>query len=91
MALLYACVEDDILVPDHIKTRVRNAYNQLHLESAQPIKKVPLLVHRREDQLVIDEVVDIGNGVGGQQVHGDHELFQSLMVLLNNLEQLIRI
>lgn len=79
MALLYACMEDDILlVPDHIKTRVRTAYNQLHLEPTQPITKIPLVVRRREDQLLIDEVVEIGNGLGGQQVHGDHESFQSI-------------
>ena len=50
MALLYAHMEDDILVSDNIKTRVWNGYNQLH---------------------------------------GDHEMFQTLLVILNNLEQLI--
>ena len=89
MALLYACMEDNILVPDHIKTRVRTAYSGLDLEPTQPIEKVPLLVRRREDQLLIDEVVEIGNGGGDQQVHGDYEMFQNVFVVLNHLEQLI--
>ena len=92
MAFLYACMEDwyPYARLDQIKKkRGRIAYNELHLEPTQPVKKVSLLVRRREDQLLIDEVVEIGNGVGGQQIHGDYELFQSLVILLNNLEQLI--
>jgi hypothetical protein len=58
LALLYACMSDspDIEVPEHIRVRVKTAYNGLVLEETVPIMKVPLLIHRLGDQLQISEI-----------------------------------
>ena len=54
--LLYGCMsdEDSIVIPDVIRTRVRNAYSALNLEVTQPVEKVPLHIYRIRDQLYID-------------------------------------
>jgi hypothetical protein len=51
LALLYACMSDspDIEVPEHIRVRVKTAYNGLALEETVPIMKVQLLIHRLGD------------------------------------------
>jgi len=53
LALLYACMSDspDIEVTEHIRVRVKIAYNGLTLEETVPVMKVPLLVHQLGDQL----------------------------------------
>ena len=63
-ALLYICLkhqsEDDddtvIPVPEHIREKIRAAYNILGLEEDQPIKKVPLHVYNINELLMIDEL-----------------------------------
>jgi len=96
LALLYACFtsgETEILVPDVIKKRVHMAYEQLGIEEAQPVRKIPLIVQRRNDQMVIDEYIEVGNHqVMNGQINGavmNIEYFQSILVCLNQLEQLV--
>ena len=83
-AVLYACMseEDRILVPDNLKQRVRTAYNQLNLEETQPVKKVPLHVHRLNDRLMISPILE-GDEVAGVGGHGGmpgNEAMQTILL-----------
>lgn len=61
LALLYACMseEESIFVPDDIRGRVRTAYDRLGLDVAQPVKKIPLVIYRIEDQLRIEPATEL--------------------------------
>mmetsp|Transcript_36970 Transcript_36970/g.89819 ORF Transcript_36970/g.89819 Transcript_36970/m.89819 type:complete len:692 (-) Transcript_36970:70-2145(-) len=98
LTLLYACMQDDILVPTEIKNRVRTAYGELNLDIQQPVQKIPLFVHRVEDQLAIDEAIVIdgeggagaGRGAGAAAAgNSNYDLFQSIHIRLQHLEQLV--
>ncbi|CAJ1938212.1 unnamed protein product [Cylindrotheca closterium] len=93
LTLLYACMHDDILVPPGVKSRVRTAYGELNQDIQQPVEKVPLFVHRRDDQLMIDEAIiidgDGSTGAGGAVVAGNatYDLFQSIQINIQQLQQ----
>ncbi|CAJ1935012.1 unnamed protein product [Cylindrotheca closterium] len=93
LTLLYACMHEDILVPPGIKSRVRTAYGELNQDTQQPVEKVPLFVHRRDDQLMIDEAIiidgDGSTGAGGGVVAGNstYDLLQSIKINIQQLQQ----
>ncbi|KAL7540543.1 hypothetical protein ACHAWF_008540 [Thalassiosira exigua] len=74
LAMLYACLceDEELVIPEHIRTRVKTAYEALGLSETQPVKKVHLCIIRVEDQLHIEpvttDVVVVGaaeNATGG--------------------------
>lgn len=101
LPLLYICLSEneDVYVPSALRDRVRGAYNVLNLDIQQPIRKVPLVVHRIDGLMHIDPVRLDGDEGGDTTVTAtsttgavgggrgvSNELVQSFMVRVNRLE-----
>jgi hypothetical protein len=69
LPLLYACMNDNIMVPEGIRARVKVAYNSLGFDEHQPVTKIPLYVYRINDRLMIDpiggEMGEVGAAAAG--------------------------
>jgi hypothetical protein len=91
LPLLYACMKDDIMIPEGIRIRVKDAYSNLGFDEDQPVKKIPLHVYRIEDRLMIDpiggEMGAVGTAAGVGPMTLTLEMDQSIMLRLNRLDQ----
>ena len=74
LPLLYAAFDPtiDYIMTDEVKQRIRDGYQNLRgedfNEEYNPVEKVPLLVHRCENMLLIDDTTGAGaaNGSDGR-------------------------
>ena len=70
LPLLHACFDASAknVTTSEVCNRIIDGYRELqgndYDEGYNPVEKVPLLVHRVENQLAINELVDISNGTG---------------------------
>ena len=71
LPLLWACMAPEMNdnVPENLKQRVRTAYAAIQQldEGVNPVKKVPLIVYRIEDDLKIEEASDVPMDENAQQ------------------------
>jgi hypothetical protein len=95
LPLLYACLKDDIMVPEGIRSRVRIAYSNLGLDEEQPVTKIPLHVYRVNDKLMIDPIGGELGMIGAVATGGNGtitltlEMGKSILLRLNRLDQKI--
>jgi hypothetical protein len=91
LPLLYACMKDNIVVPEGIRIRVKNAYSNLGFDDNQPVKKIPLHVYRIDDRLMIDpiggEMGAVGAAAGVGPMTLTLEMGKSIMLQLNRSDQ----
>jgi hypothetical protein len=93
LPLLYACMKDNIMVPEGIRIRVKDAYSNLGIDEDQPVKKIPLhAVYRIDDRLTIDPIVGgemgaVGAAAGVGPMTLTLEMGKSIMLRLNRLDQ----
>ena len=87
--------EDDVVpVPEHIRSRVQNAYLTLGLDEDQPVKKVPLHVDRVDELLMIDELPTNAQGVAGAGttnagIAASQERDQAMVIRIERCERAI--
>ena len=89
LPLLYACLKEDIMVPEGIRTRVKVAFSKLGCEEVQPVTKIPLHVYRIDDKLMIDPIGgEMGAVLGnGPMANPMTNLEKSMMVRFNRQDQ----
>jgi len=86
LSLLYAALtegENQVLVPESIRRRIKSAYDRLGQEEVQPVRKIPLIVTRKDDSVEINEYVEIGENFRMDQISGgvaSLEYFQSILI-----------
>ena len=91
LAVLYAAHDEEVDMPEDLRTRIKDAYAQLGLEEEKPVRKVRIHVYRINDAVFIDELGKENNnppgaGAGIGQVNND--AIQTLIARMNRLEQL---
>jgi len=99
LPLLFACLQSELdhLMSQEVRDRVQNAWEQLrgdHEPEWNPVEKVVLQVHRYENELVIDELLSMGDSNGGDGSGGDLMVAnqvagnqQQLGIIVNQLHQ----
>jgi hypothetical protein len=105
LPLLFACMDPALehLMHPEVRDQVRTAWHFLrgnnHTAEWNPVEKVVLQVHRYENELVIDELLSLGNngGAGAVGAGGDQDDLmvanqvagnqQTLAIVVNQLHQ----
>jgi hypothetical protein len=84
-------MKDDIMVPEGVRIRVKDAYSNLGFDEDQSVKKIPLHAYRIEDRLMIDpiggEMGVVGAAAGVGPITLTLEMGQSIMLRLNRSDQ----
>jgi hypothetical protein len=100
-ALLFAAMDAEVgekFLPPAMRDRISAAYIPTHPEIQQPVVRIPLMIYRIQDTLMIDEMPQFDNGGGaagpvGPAVAGNSAITeqQHAQVLINvqSLQQLV--